>query len=127
MDSSFTVKPPRPGAPKLYTPRDPVPVREAVETELETTKTVTAAGDGGARQGARRHDDDKPGEHRHEPLPQDVVVDPASREVIYRERDVRTADREHPDQALARQRAYRQTPPDAEHAPPAEPHANIKA
>ena len=126
MDSSFTVKPPRPGAPRLHTPRDPVPVRETAETELEPTKAVTATGDSAARQDARRHDEGTAGDHRPEHAPQDVVVDPASRDVIYRERDVRTADRPHPDQALARQRAYRPAPPDAEHAP-AEPHANIKA
>ncbi len=126
MDSSFTVKAPRPGAPKLYAPRDPVPVREAAETELETTKAVTPAGDGGAWQGAHR-DADKSGEHRTEHPPQDVVVDPASRELIYRERDVRTADRVHPDQALLRQRAYRQTPGEAAQTAPIEPHANIKA
>jgi hypothetical protein len=58
-----------------------------------------------------------------------VVVDPQSREVINRENDVRTQSsaREHPDQALLRQRAYRPARDDAEPACAAEPHANIKA
>jgi hypothetical protein len=96
MDSSFTIKP-RPSAQKPYAPRDPVPVREAVETDLHISKTVTATGDGGGKQ------HDPRGEHHAH----DLVADPESRAVIYRERELRSDDREHPDQALLRQRAYR--------------------
>ena len=62
-------------------------------------------------------------------MPQDVVVDPESREVINRENDIRTraGEREHPDQALLRQRAYRPARTEAEDSPATEPHANIKA
>ena len=125
MDSSFTVKPPRPGAPALHTPRDPIRVREAAETELEAAKAVASLGDGAGGRGAGHHDNK--GDHRPDHPPQDVVVDPASREVIYRERDVRTASTEHPDQALLRERAYRQTPTDADRPAPVESLANIKA
>lgn len=116
MDTSFTIKPPA-GVPKL-TPRDSTRSRDAIATELDAAKSVAAA-DGSAD---RR-------ERRQEHLPHDVVADPESREVINRENDVsaQSAEREHPDQALARLRAYR--PARAETDPPAttEPHANIKA
>jgi hypothetical protein len=118
MDSSFTIKP-RPGAQKPYAPRDPVPVRGAVETDLDGAKAVAAVGDGGTPQRDPRHDH----------APQDMVADPESRDVIYRENDVRTHANEavHPDQALLRLRAYRPPQSDSEGAPDSEPHANIKA
>ena len=96
MDGSFTIKP-NAAVPK-FTPRDRSPARP-VETELDAAKSVTAAGDGGNEQRERRHDH----------TPHDVVVDPESREVINRENDVRAHadEREHPDQALLRYRAYR--------------------
>jgi hypothetical protein len=127
MDSGISIKPPRPPA---LAARDPVTVREAVATDLDVSKAAAATGDSG-----NRHNDQRPGDRRHDqpgsdPLPQDVVVDPESRDVIYRERDVRKADREHPDQALLRQRAYRPalpTPADQTPAAPDDPHADIKA
>ena len=119
MDNSFTIKP-RAGVQKSYSLRDPVPVREAVETDLDTTRTVTAT-DGSSGQ---QHDP-----HHPDHAPHDVVVDPESREVINRENDVRAqaSDREHPDQALLRLRAYRPVRHDDENLPANEPHANIKA
>jgi hypothetical protein len=118
MDNSFTIKP-RPGVQK-YTPRDPVPVREAAETDIDTVKPLGAEGDRGHQQ----HDP------HQDHAPHDVVVDPASREVINRENDVRThaGEEPHPDQALLRQRAYRPAHSEAEAAAATiEPHANIKA
>ena len=118
MDSTFTIKPST-GISKGYAARDPVTVREAVETDLDASKTVTATGDHGRSQRDPQHDH----------APHDVVVDPESREVINRENDVRThaSEREHPDQALLRQRAYRPIRGDAEQPSAIEPHANIKA
>jgi hypothetical protein len=122
MDSSFTIKP-RPGV-QNYAPRDPVAVRGAVETDLDAAKTVSANGDPSSQQRDPRQDHPPPQEH----APHDVVVDPESREVINRENDVRTqSEREHPDQALLRQRAYRPARADAEQPADLEPHANIKA
>ena len=116
MDSSFTIKP-NAAVPK-FTPRDRSPARP-IETELDAEKTVTATGDGGREQHERHPDH----------MPHDVVVDPESREVINRENDVRTQspEREHPDQALLRYRAYRPARSESDNTPPAEPHANIKA
>ena len=126
MDSSFTIKP-SPGVAKNRALRDPVPVREAVDTELVGAKTVTAAGDGGAKDGGAKDEGGaRDGEHRPDHAPHDLLADPNSREVIYRERDIRAQEREHPDQALLRQRAYHRQP--AADVPPADdPHADIQA
>jgi hypothetical protein len=116
MDSSFTIKPN--AAVSKFTPRERQPSREAVATELDAAKNVAAIGDGGEHR-----------ERPHDHLPHDVVADPESREVINRENDIRahTEEREHPDQALLRLRAYRPASVSLEHPAPAEPHANIKA
>jgi hypothetical protein len=118
MDNSFAIKP-SPGVLRGYAARDPVAVREAVETNLGATKAVTAAGDHGGPQRDPRHDHP----------PQAVVADPESIEVINRENDVRTqaSARENPDRALLCQRAYRPLRDEAD--PPAvfESQANIKA
>ena len=116
MDSSFTIKP-NTAVPK-FTPRDRSPARP-IETELDAEKTVTATGGGGQEQRERHADH----------MPHDVVVDPESREVINRENDVRahTEEREHPDQALLRYRAYRPARSESDNTAPTEPHANIKA
>ena len=117
MDGSFPIKP-NAAVPK-FTPRDRSPARP-VETELGAAKSVTAAGEGG----------NDPRERRPDHAPHDVVVDPESREVINRENDVRAlaAEREHPDQALLRYRAYRPARSESDTAPATEPpHANIKA
>jgi hypothetical protein len=116
MDSSFTIKP-NTAVPK-FTPRDRSPARP-VATELDAEKTVTATGDSGHEQ-RERHPDH---------VPHDVVVDPESREVINRENDVRAHahEREHPDQALLRYRAYRPARSESDNTVSIEPHANIKA
>jgi hypothetical protein len=115
MDTSFTIRP-RPGV-RSFT-RDKLPARAPVETE-HAVKTVAAAADIGDEQ-RERHPDHPP---------HDVVVDPESREVINRENDIRAQSEthEHPDQALARIRAYRTAPSEHETNPPPETHANIKA
>ncbi len=129
MDGSISIKPPAP-AGKSLAARDPVTVREA--TELDRSKTVTPAGND-SRNNDTRHNEqrsgDQRGDHPDHPPP-DLLADPESREVIYRERDVRAADRAHPDQALLRQRAYRPAPAAADDsvpAPPPDPHADLKA
>ena len=116
MDGSFPIKP-NAAVPK-FTPRDRSPARP-VETELHAAKSVTSAGDGGNEQREQRPDH----------APHDVVVDPESREVINRENDVRalTQEREHPDQALLRYRAYQPARSESDNTAPTEPHANIKA
>lgn len=133
MDASISIKPP-PAATKSLAVRDPVTVREAVATDLARSKTVTPAADGGSGQ-SDQHPNQHPDQRRDHPdhPPPDLLADPASRDVIYRERDIgapdRAPDRAHPDQALLRQRAYRPAPAMAAEpaATPADPHADIKA
>ena len=116
MDTSFTIKP-RPGVQKFT--RDPLPARQAVATELAATKAVAATGDNDSEQRERPHDH----------VPHDLIADPESREVINRENDIRaqSAEREHPDQALARLRAYRSAAAEPEQTTVTEPHANFMA
>jgi hypothetical protein len=127
MDSSISFKPSLAALGKPHAVRDPVAVREAVATDLDGAKAVAAAGDGGAH-----HDEQRGGHSREHPEhpPQDVVVDPESRDVLYRERDVRSTD-QLSQQALMQLRAYQPAHPpaaEADGAPTtAEPHADIKA
>jgi len=118
MDS-FTIKP-RVGVQK-FTSRDP---RQASVTELEASKTVTAADSSDADQREKPHDH-TPTDH----APTDVIADPETRNVINRENDIRNQadNREHPDQALLRLRAYRPARGEADAPAANEPHANIKA
>lgn len=130
MDSSFTIKPP-PGIAQVRAVRDPVTVRAAADTDLVGSKTVGSASGRGDKDDNPKQDERHGGrdpEARAEHAPQDLVADPNSRDVIYRERDVRASDREHPDHALMRLRAYRPAILDEEPPPsPDDPHADIKA
>jgi hypothetical protein len=123
MDSNFTIKP-RPGvAPRSNALRDPVTVREAVETELDPSKSVTPLGDGGAKQG-------NTGSHQ-EASARDLVIDPESQAALFSAVDVRAGPAEQsPNQALMRQRAYQQhRPPKENPENPADPdpHADLEA
>lgn len=128
MDASISIKPP-PVAGKSLAARDPVTVREAAATDLGPAKAVTAPGDRGT--GHRdphphgQRQDGSPGEHP-ERAPADVLANPESRDVLYRERDIRAEDRAHPDQALLRQRAYRPAAAAVADTAP-DPHADLKA
>ena len=127
MDANISIKP-LPAASKSLAVRDPVTVRETAPTDLGPAKSVAAPGDAGAGQRDQhqrgQRQDGSPAEHP-EHAPADVLANPESREVLYRERDVRTEDRAHPDQALLRQRAYRPAAAVADAAP--DPHADLKA
>jgi hypothetical protein len=130
MDSSFSIKPP-PAVAQSRALRDPVPVRGAADTELSGERTVNATNYNGDRRGQGQHgdarQDSKDGEPRTDHAPQDLVADPDSRDVIYRARDVRSLDREHPDDALMRLRAYRPSTAEAAPASSDDPHADIQA
>jgi hypothetical protein len=129
MDSSLIIKSP-PAVAKSRALRDPVPVREAVATELVAAKTVASPDDSGGKEHGSSRDDGggRNADQQPDHAPHDLVVDPESREVIYRERDIRAAEREHPDQALLRQRAYhRHIPAETDASPADDPHADIKA
>lgn len=125
MDNGFSIKP-RSGAHRSYALRDPVAVREAAETELDAAKAVAATGHGSdgrpGGQGGQRHHDP-----RAEHASTEVVVDPLTRERIYRERDVRAAGQPHPDEAMLRQRAYGRRPAGLDGHPVSDSHADIEA
>lgn len=125
MDSKLTIKP-RPGvASRSNVLRDPVTVREAVDTELDPSKSVTALADNSAKHG-------NAGPHQ-EASARDLVIDPQAQAALFSAVDVRAEPAEQsPNQALMRQRAYQQhrapkgnpeSPADA--AP--DPHADIEA
>lgn len=130
MDSSFVIKP-LPGVGQSRALRDPVVVRGAVDTDLIGSKTVNSFGDNAGRDGGAKQDGQQQGakdqEARPDHAPQDLVADPGSRDVIYRERDVRASDRQHPDHALLRLRAYRPAAAEPLPAQPDDPHADIQA
>lgn len=122
MDGSFTIKP-RPGvSPRANVSRDPVAVRETVDTELDPAKAVAATADG-----SPKHNNNGP---HDEASAREFVVDPKGQEVLFGAVDVRA---EHidqsPNQALMRRRAYRQQPAPGEDASPSsdDPHADIEA
>ena len=129
MDSGFIIKPGMPVAAGRAV-RDPVAVRQAADVPLTGDKAVTALqGDAGRERGGGGDGGGGPArERKPEHAPADLVTDTDSRDVIYRERDVRAVERKHPDQALLRQRAYHALPPAEPPAVPDDnPHADIKA
>jgi hypothetical protein len=81
----------------------PAPVLQAVPTELSGAKTVTATNTAGATR-----NDTASSQNGSNNYQQSVLIDPATREVIYRVVDVRTrlVVRQIPDQALLRMQAY---------------------
>jgi hypothetical protein len=80
----------------------PAPVVQAVPTDLPGAKTVTATNTAG---GTRN---DPSSNSNQADYRQSVVIDPATREVIFRVVDVRSRQvvRQIPEQALLRMRAY---------------------
>jgi hypothetical protein len=80
----------------------PTPVLQAVPTELAAAKTVTASDTAGATH------NDTTGRGNPNDYQQSVLIDPATREVIFRVIDVRSRQvvRQIPDQALLRMQAY---------------------
>lgn len=129
MDSSFTIKPRPAVSPRAHALRDPVTVREAVDTELDAGKAVAPSTDGGAS-----HQNPHDGPH-DETSGRDVVIDPNAREALYNAIDVRAGhDEQSPNQALMRRRAYQQQPRPESHPqnseiadPDRDPHADIEA
>jgi hypothetical protein len=122
MDSSFTIKP-RPGvSPRANVSRDPVAVRETIDTQLDPAKAVAATADSGSKQ-------NNDGPH-DEASAREVVIDPKSQEVLFGAVDVRAEHADQsPNQALMRLRAYRQHQVPKEDQKPADddPHADIEA
>ena len=100
MDTALTLKPPLSVSQAGTARADIIPVQPAVRTQLGPGRSVTP----GANPGAVRNDMARPPDSHA----RDVVIDPQSREVLYRAIDVRArqAARQVPDQALRRSRVY---------------------
>ena len=101
MDTGLTIRPTGSVAQASDVRPEPA-VRQAVQTDLAPAQSVTA----GAEASAARNDSARPA-----PQPttaRDIVIDAASREVIFRTVDVRSGRvvRQVPDEALLRLRQY---------------------
>lgn len=114
MDSGLTIRPTASVAETVYVRPETPPVRAAVPTMLAASRTVSASSESGRAAGYDPAHDTVPQQRAAGSLSQQqdttrvVLLDPQSREVIYRVIDVRTGqvDRQIPDAALLRLRAY---------------------
>lgn len=99
MDTALNSKPPAPVATTAFVRPDVQPVREAVATELAAPKAVTAVTDAAPGNTVAK---------QVAPFTREILIDPQSREVIFRVVDVRSRQvvRQVPDEALLRMRAY---------------------
>jgi hypothetical protein len=109
MDSGLTIRTRQP-LHKSHAPRDPMPVRGVAATELDSSRTVAATGDGPGRE--RQHDPhDRDAEDRPAELAgHELLSDPASRELMLREHEA-AAQGPMPGEALLHLRAYSQPQP----------------
>ena len=122
MDPGLTIRPTGTVAPMSYVRPEAAPVREAVATELTAARSVTALADTTApRNDLARAAYAQPTQAR------EIVLDPHSREVIYRVVDVRSGRvvRQVPDEAIMRLRAYNRAIADG--ASPNEAKADVEA
>jgi len=104
MDTGLTIRPIAGSAETAYVRLDPAAVRTAVATTLKPSQSVQAANDSARPSG---HDPARNSAAQTN-VQREFVLDPQSREVIYRVIDVRTGQvqRQVPDAALLRMRAY---------------------
>jgi flagellar protein FlaG len=121
MEPIRTITPPGAVQQALVSRPEPVAVAQAVATELPAAKAVTAVSPAAPAVGLSN------------PYEYQVLVDPATHDVIYRTVDERSRQvvRQVPDQALLRMRAYARSlaadmrpaemPAEAHHAPDPQP------
>jgi hypothetical protein len=104
MDSGLTIRPTASVAESAYVRPEASPVPTAVATTLAPSQSVTAAAEA---HNAGGHDSARNAVADPQTTRQ-VILDPQSREVIYRVIDVRTGQVNHqvPDEALLRVKAY---------------------
>jgi hypothetical protein len=103
MDTGLTLRPTGSVAQTSYVRPEAAPVREAVATQLPPAQSVTAA----AATPASRNDAARAA-LTQSPQAREFILDPHSREVIFRVVDVRSGSvvRQMPDEAIMRLRAY---------------------
>jgi|SRR5215468_5086134 len=127
MDAGLTIRPTANVAETMLVRPEPVPVRTAVATTLGPAKSVTATAD------ARRPAGYDPARNQAaQPQPttrDEVFIDPQTREVIFRVIDIRTnqVDRQIPDEALLRMRAYNRALVNGENPLDSEPNMDTEA
>ena len=122
MDTGLTVRPTGAAAQQGYVRPEPAPAQQTVATELAPSQSVTAS----AASVAARNDGQKSVALQAQTT-REIVLDPHSREVIYRVRDERSGRvvRQVPDEALLRLRAYQRAIADG--AAPAEAFSDTQA
>jgi len=115
MEPIRTITPPGAVQQAFASRPEPAPVAQAVATELPSAKVVTAMSAVAPALGLS------------DPYEYQVLVDPATHDVIYRTVDERSRQvvRQVPDQALLRMRAYARSL--AEDTRPAEAHVEVRA
>jgi uncharacterized FlaG/YvyC family protein len=103
METGLTTRPSGAGAQQSIARPEPIPTRQTVATELPPSQSVNAS----AESGNARNDGAKPLAAQAQ-ITREIVLDPHSREVIFRVRDERSGRvvRQVPDEALLRLRAY---------------------
>jgi uncharacterized FlaG/YvyC family protein len=103
METGLTTRPTGAAAQQSIGRPEPTPARQTVATELPPSQSVTAS----AESGAARNEGAKQLAGQAQ-ITREIVLDPHSREVIFRVRDERSGRvvRQVPDEALLRLRAY---------------------
>lgn len=103
MDAGLTVKPIGTGQPGFTRP-EPQPVRAAVATDLAPSQTVMAAQDGSATTTG----DPSRNPPAQAPTTHEILIDPQTREVIFRVISARTGEiiRQAPEEAMLKLEAY---------------------
>jgi hypothetical protein len=103
MDAGLTVRPIGSTPQATLSRPEPLPVRQAVATELAPSRSVTAATEGTATR-----NDPTPLPAPEPATTHDVAIDPQTRELIYRLVDVRTGRviRQSPDKLMLSMTAY---------------------
>jgi uncharacterized FlaG/YvyC family protein len=111
MDTGLTIRPTGAAAQQSSVRPEPAPARQTVATELAPSQSVTAS----ANSAAARNDEQKSAALQAQTT-REIVLDPHSREVIFRVRDERSGRvvRQVPDEALLRLRAYQRAIADGE-------------
>ena len=84
MDSGLAIRPVATPAQLALARVDPAPARQTVTTDLAPSQSVTAAADAGARQAAEQ------AARNERTTTRDIIIDSATREVVFRILDVRT-------------------------------------
>lgn len=105
MDAGVTIKPPSSAVASDYVRPAAVAAQGAATTDLPNSQAVTPGASAGATQNSNPQ---LPAESSAAYFTHDIILDPQTREVIYRVIDTRTQQviQQVPDQALLRNRAY---------------------